>query len=119
MTVIKGLFLQKDFGTKAAVEYGQKKKKESKPFGDDRICIVLITFTCILSVKTVQLKDKQKGYQSRIEVLQGQIGKEEDYAAQLEEKRIYVQTKQYVEEMAREKLGLVNADELLIKANDD
>ena len=51
--------------------------------------------------------------------MQGQIGKEEDYAAQLEEKRIYVQTKQYVEEMAREKLGLVNADELLIKANDD
>ena len=36
MTVIKGLFLQKDFGTKAAVEYGQKKKKEGKSFGDDR-----------------------------------------------------------------------------------
>ena len=30
-----------------------------------------------------------------------------------------MQTKQYVEDMAREKLGLVNADELLIKAKDD
>ena len=97
----------------------RKRKKRVNRLGMTGICIVLITFTCILSVKTVQLKDKRTGYQSRIEVLQGQIGKEEDYAAQLEEKRIYVQTKQYVEEMAREKLGLVNADELLIKANDD
>ena len=97
----------------------RKRKKRVNRLGMTGICIVLITFTCILSVKTVQLKDKRKGYQSRIEVLQGQIGKEEDYAAQLEEKRIYVQTKQYVEEMAREKLGLVNEDELLIKDNDD
>lgn len=96
-----------------------KRKKRVNRLGMTGICVVLIAFTCILSVKTVQLKDRQKEYQSKIEILQGQIGKEEDDAAQLEERRIYVQTKQYVEEMAREKLGLVNADELLIKANGD
>ena len=96
-----------------------KRKKRVNRVGMTGICIVLIAFTCILSVKTVQLKSKQKYYQDKIQVLQGQIGKVEDYAAQLEEKRIYVQTKQYVEDMAREKLGLVNADELLIKAKDD
>lgn len=96
-----------------------KRKKRVNRLGMAGICIVLVAFTCILSVKSVQLKDKQKEYQSKIQALQEQIGKEEDAAAQLEEKRIYVQTKQYVEEMAREKLGLVNADELLIKANTD
>ena len=97
----------------------RRRKKRVNRVGMTGICVVLIAFTCIISVKTAQLKDKQKEYQNKIQVLQGQIGKEEDYAVQLEEKRIYVQTKQYVEDMAREKLGLVNADELLIKANDD
>lgn len=96
-----------------------KRKKKVNRLGMAGICIALAAFTCILSVKTVQLKDRQKDYQSRIQLLQARIGKEEEDAARLEERRIYVQTKQYVEEMAREKLGLVNADELLIKAKGD
>ena len=96
-----------------------KKKKKVNRLGLTGICFVLIAFTCILSVKTVRLQDKQKEYQSKIQMLEGQIGKEEADAALLEEKRIYVHTKQYVVAMAREKLGLVNADELLIKAKGD
>ena len=34
---------------------------------------------------------------------------------QLEEERVYVQTKQYIEKVAKEKLGLVNPDEILLK----
>ena len=34
----------------------------------------------------------------------------------LEEKRVYVQTKQYIEKVAKEKLGLVNPDEIILKA---
>lgn len=84
-------------------------------FGVIAICMVLVDFTCVLSVKTVQLRAKQKQYDTRIQVLERQISEEEQYAAQLEEERVYVQTKQYVEKIAREKLGLVNADELLVK----
>ena len=34
---------------------------------------------------------------------------------QLEEYRVYVQTKQYIEKVAKEKLGLVNRNEILLK----
>ena len=34
---------------------------------------------------------------------------------ELEEYRVYVQTKQYIEEIAKQKLGLVNPDEILLK----
>lgn len=93
----------------------KKRKKRVNQFGVIAICMVLVVFTCVLSVKTVQLQEKQKQYDTRIQVLERQISEEEQYAAQLEEERIYVQTKQYVEKIAREKLGLVNADELLVK----
>ena len=36
-------------------------------------------------------------------------------ARELEEYRVYVQTKQYIEEIAKQKLGLVNPDEILLK----
>ena len=44
--------------------------------------------------------------------------KEVARTAQLEEYRVYVQTKQYVEKVAKEKLGLVKKDEILFKAEE-
>ena len=49
------------------------------------------------------------------EQLQAQLEEEKERAEELEEYRIYVKTKQYAEEVAKEKLGLVNPDEILLK----
>ena len=45
--------------------------------------------------------------------------KELERKADLEERKVYVQTKQYIEEVAKEKLGLVNPDEILLKPSND
>lgn len=50
--------------------------------------------------------------------LRNSLAKEEARAAELEEYRVYVQTKQYIEKVAKEKLGLVNKDEILFKADE-
>lgn len=44
---------------------------------------------------------------------------EEQRTKELEERKIYVQTKQYIEEVAKEKLGLVMPDEILLKPSED
>lgn len=93
------------------------RKKRLNRACNKAIFFVLAVMTIVLSVMTVQLKDKQKQYEERIEVLQRELAEEEDYAQQLEEKKLYVQTKQYIEEIAREKLGLVKEDELVVKPN--
>ena len=56
------------------------------------ITFVVFSLAVIVTVKGASLKDKE-----------------------LEEYRIYVQTKQYIEEVAKQKLGLVNPDEILLK----
>ena len=44
------------------------------------------------------------------------LAQEKNRANELEEYRIYVQTKQYIEEeVAKQKLGLVKPDEILLK----
>ena len=50
-----------------------------------------------------------------MEYQEAQVAKEEERAKQLEEYRVYVQTKQYIEKVAKEKLGLVNRNEILLK----
>ncbi len=42
---------------------------------------------------------------------------EEERTKKLEEYKVYVKTKQFAEEVAKEKLGLVNPDEILLKPN--
>lgn len=49
------------------------------------------------------------------ENLQTQILEEEERRDSLNEEKAYRQTKQYVEEVAREKLGLVKPDDILLR----
>ena len=54
-------------------------------------------------------------YQERERVLIEQVAAEEERAAELEQERLYIQTNGYIEKTAKEKLGLVNPDEILLK----
>ena len=49
--------------------------------------------------------------------LEEQVREEEERTKKLEEYKVYVKTKQFAEEVAKEKLGLVNPDEILLKPN--
>ena len=95
----------------------RRKKKENL---NNRIALIGITMVVlslavIVQTRGVDLKKKDLEYQIKEEQLEAQVAAEEERAAQLEEYRVYVQTKQYIEKIAKEKLGLVNKDEVLLK----
>ena len=69
----------------------------------------------VVKMRSSSLKEKDLEYQAREESLRKQVDEEKQRAARLEEQRVYVQTKQYIEKVAKEKLGLVNPDEILLK----
>jgi len=76
---------------------------------------VVLMILVVVSVKSVELKAKMADYQERERILQEQIDAENVRAEQIEEYRKYTQTKKYVEEVAKEKLGLVNEGEIIYK----
>lgn len=100
-------------------EMGRSRRKRKDKWGN-RMALIGITFVVFslavtVTIKGTMLKEKEREYQLRLENLQAQVDKEEERAKELEEYRVYVQTKQYIEEVAKQKLGLVNPDEILLK----
>lgn len=79
------------------------------------ITFVVLSLAFVVTVKGSSLQDKDLAYQIREENLEAQKAEEEKRAQELEEYKVYVQTKQYIEKVAKEKLGLVNPDEILLK----
>lgn len=100
---------------------GKSRRKRKDKLGN-RMALIGITFVVfslamIVTIKGVTLKEKEQEYQLRLESIQIQVDKEKERADKLEEYRVYVQTKQYIEEVAKQKLGLVNPDEILLKSS--
>ena len=95
----------------------KKTEKRSSRLAIIGITVVVASMAVVLNLKVSDLKEKDSYYRQREEVLAEQIEDQEVRAETLEEYRIYVQTKEYIEKIAKEKLGLVNEDEILLKPN--
>ncbi len=78
------------------------------------ITVVLMMMT-VVAVKSIELREKRTAYQSREEALMQEIEAEEARSEEIAEYEKYTQTKKYVEEVAKEKLGLVYEGEIIFK----
>ena len=101
----------------------RRNKRKSRNSWGNRMALIGITMVVmslgvVTHVGTASLREKEQEYAVKEQNLEKTKAQEEARAAELEEYRIYVQTKQYVEKVAKEKLGLVNEDEILFKVFD-
>ena len=78
---------------------------------------VVIAVCLCVGVKINTLKKQSAELAERQETLTRQIENEEKRTQELEETGKYMQTKKFAEEVAKEKLGLVYPDEILIEPN--
>lgn len=77
------------------------------------IITVGVVYACVL--RTSALEQRLGTYEDKISALNLQIEEASAATEKLEEQRVYMQTRQYIEEMAKNILGLVEPDELLVK----
>ena len=82
------------------------------------ITMVVFCLAIAINTKGADLRKSDLAYAAKEEDLEQQVAAEEERARKLEEYKIYVKTKQYAEEVAKEKLGLVNPDEILLKPSE-
>lgn len=64
------------------------------------------------------LEKKNRIYEEQSESLTQQINEQQQRQKELEEYKKYVKTKKFVEEVAKNKFGLLYPDEILIKPDD-
>lgn len=79
------------------------------------ITLVVMCLAIAINIKGAELKQSDENYRLRVEYLEAEVAREEKRTQELQEYKIYVKTKQYAEEVAKERLGLVHPDEILLK----
>lgn len=95
-----------------------KRDKKKRRTGLGTIALMVMVICCIVSFKRGSLDAKSAKYEKQIAELEQQIEVENDRTKEIEEREAYVKTKKYVEEVAREKLGLVYKDEIIFQSED-
>lgn len=79
------------------------------------ICGVLFLLTLVLSIESASLRAKNKEYQAMEAQLETQLQEAQEKKEELDELEAYVGTDEYVAEVAKDKLGLVNKNEILFE----
>ncbi len=91
-----------------------RKRKQNK-FAMVLVTLVLFMLIVVVSMGKAGLREKQEVYIRKQEELQQKIDQEKARAEELKEYEKYTQTQKYIEDMAKEKLGLVYEDEIVFK----
>ena len=82
--------------------------------------IIFCSITCgILVYNGSVLMDQEKEYEKQITQLKKEKKEADKRAEELKEYEEYVKTDEYIEEVAREKLGLVYKDEIIFEPDSD
>ena len=99
----------------------KKKNSNNLSSGLAVIGITLIIGIVAAAIYTDErdMRQQEQAYIEREAALNREIEREEQRRKTLDEKKKYVATDEYIEKVAKEKLGLINPDEILIKAKEE
>jgi cell division protein DivIC len=91
------------------------RKKRQNRMGMLLVTTVVLMMLLVVTVKSVELRERRSTYMAREEALLQEIEAEKARTTEIEEYGKYTQTKKFVEEVAKEKLGLVYEGEIIFK----
>lgn len=91
-----------------------RKKRQNKT-GMLLVTTVVLMMLVVVTVKNIELQGKKGAYELKEAALLEEIAAEEQRTEEIIEYGKYTQTKKYVEEVAKEKLGLVYEGEIIFK----
>lgn len=98
--------------TRSRVAY---RKRHQNRFSMFLVTLIVVLIMVIVWMKSLELRQKIDSYTAREALLNAQIAAEEAREQEIEEYGKYTQTKAFVEEVAKDKLGLVYEGEILFK----
>lgn len=94
------------------------RRRQQNRFSMFLVTLVVVMILVLVWVRSVELRSKIDAKAAEVMQLEAQIEAEEQRAIEIEALGKEVQTKGYIEDIAREKLGLVYEDEILFKQED-
>ena len=99
----------------------EKRKKRSKIRAVAALTAVvgvIATLAIIFLVNGLKVSARNKEYDAKINELKAGIEVQKARTGELEAKKEYMNSKEYIEDVARNKLGLIYPDEIVFKAEE-
>ncbi len=93
------------------------RKRRHNRLGMMLVTLCMLLLLAVVGVSSLELKAKQKKYAAEEQVLDQQIAAELARTEELAEYEIYTRTDAFVEEVAKDKLGLVYEGEIIFRSN--
>lgn len=95
-----------------------RRRRDNNRMGKICISFIVLLFIGVMSVQMVNLYEKDQEYIEREKSLEGQLAEETERQTRLSEYEAYTQTQQYIEDVAKSKLGLAYGNEIIFKEQD-
>ena len=92
----------------------QRRKNENRT---GRICItcIVLVFAVVMSLQIIKIYQKGQEYQAKQQELEVQLAEEQQRQEDLQDYEAYTKSQQYVEDIAKSKLGLLYKNEIVFK----
>ena len=94
---------------------GQNKKKNKNSAGRISFLCIGIFLVLVLSVQMVRLYQKNEALVQTEQTKQNELSEQENKQKELEEQEQYIQSDEYKEKVAKDKLGLVYDNETIFR----
>lgn len=93
----------------------RKRKNRARRREVITICAILAVLLTVITIYTLSLRRTVAENQARLDAVNEQIAQEQERAAELEKEEIFMQSRDFIEKIARERLKLVDPGETVIK----
>ena len=95
---------------------GKRKKRKN---GLKIIAVAVLVLFAVITYSSVELQAEKRALEKRKSELEIMLQTEQERSEELEDKKAYMQTIRYIEEVAREVLGLVYPEEVILRPEEE
>lgn len=93
----------------------RKTKKRRRGSGTAGIMIIVLAFLVVMTVQICRIRAKDAEYAAKEKKLQQQYEEETERSTEIDDLETYMKSSQYIEDVAKSKLGLTYKNEIIFK----
>ena len=95
------------------------RRSSKKRGGTLSVAVIFVAFLIVMIFQIVQLKNKETAYAQQTAELNKQLKEETERTDEINALADYMQSDQYIEDMAKSKLGLAYDNEIIFKEKEN
>ena len=95
---------------------GRKKKRKN---GLKIIARAVLVLFAVITYSSIEVRAEKRALEKRKSELEVMLQTEQERSEELEDKKAYMQTIRYIEEVARKVLGLVYPEEIILRPKEE